>query len=58
MKVANIPVVVISADAMPKQIIKMLQLGAKDYLTKPLDISAFLRVLDRFLETEDDGRGR
>ncbi len=58
-KVADIPVVVISADAMPKQIIKMLQLGAKDYLTKPLDISAFLRVLDRFLEAEkEDSKGR
>lgn len=55
-KVADIPVVVISADAMPKQIIKMLQLGAKDYLTKPLDISAFLRVLDRFLENGEAGK--
>ncbi|MHA7110296.1 PAS domain S-box protein [Sunxiuqinia elliptica] len=55
-KLAGVPVVVISADAMPKQIIKMLQLGAKDYLTKPLDILAFLRVLDRFLENGEAGK--
>jgi len=46
----NIPVVVISADAMPNQIDHLLALGAKDYLTKPIEINSFLRVVDAFVK--------
>lgn len=46
LKTATIPVVVISADAMAKQIEKLLKTGAKDYLTKPLDVIEFLKVID------------
>ncbi len=46
----NIPVVVISADAMPHQKQKLLKLGAKDYLTKPLDIYSFIRVVESWLK--------
>jgi PAS domain S-box-containing protein len=45
----SIPVVVISADAMPKQIEKLLKAGARNYLTKPLEISAFLVEVDRWI---------
>jgi PAS domain S-box-containing protein len=45
----SIPVVVISADAMPKQIEKLYMSGAKSYLTKPLDIAAFLREVDKWI---------
>jgi PAS domain S-box-containing protein len=45
----NIPVVVISADAMPGQIDNLLKAGARDYLTKPIDIEVFLRVVDEWL---------
>ena len=45
----DIPVVVVSADATPKQIEKLMAAGAKDYLTKPLDVEQFLRTLDKFL---------
>jgi CheY-like chemotaxis protein len=41
-----IPVVIVSADAMPEKIDKIKLAGAKDYLTKPLDILEFLRVVD------------
>ena len=44
---AEIPVVVISADATPGTIDKMLRSGASAYLTKPLDISNLLEVVDR-----------
>ena len=40
------PVVVISADATPHQIKRLLKAGAIKYLTKPLDVTEFLRVLD------------
>jgi PAS domain S-box-containing protein len=46
---AAIPVVVVSADATARQIKRFRQLGADDYLTKPLDVSAFLAVLDERL---------
>ena len=45
----DIPVVVISADATSKQIEKLIAAGARDYLTKPLDVQQFLDTLDKFL---------
>lgn len=43
----GIPVVVISADAIPAQIERLLATGAHAYLTKPLDVKQFLSVLDQ-----------
>ena len=45
-KTSDIPVVIVSADATPCQIDRMLQAGAKDYLIKPLDIAKLLQVVD------------
>jgi PAS domain S-box-containing protein len=45
----DIPVVMVTADATPAQIQRLLDAGASDYLTKPLDIARFLRLLDQFL---------
>lgn len=45
----NIPVVVISADAMPQQLEKLRKAGARHYLTKPLDVSEFLKVIDEYI---------
>ncbi|MDQ2918484.1 MAG: ATP-binding protein, partial [Verrucomicrobiota bacterium] len=42
---AGIPVVVISADATARQIERLLSAGAHSYLTKPIDMSEFLRVV-------------
>jgi CheY-like chemotaxis protein len=42
----NIPVVVISADATARQIQRLMSAGARTYLTKPLDIREFFRVID------------
>ncbi|MBU0474482.1 MAG: response regulator [Bacteroidetes bacterium] len=44
----SIPVVILSADAMSAQIEKLLKAGVKDYLTKPIDIVEFLRIVDNF----------
>ncbi|MGZ4982715.1 MAG: ATP-binding protein [Chthoniobacterales bacterium] len=46
---AGIPVVVISADATSRQIERLLAAGARSYLTKPLDMTEFFRVIS---ETE------
>ena len=48
-KTRAIPVVVISADAMPQQLAKLLHAGARNYLTKPLDVPAFLREVDKWV---------
>ncbi|MCC5877239.1 MAG: PAS domain S-box protein, partial [Candidatus Sumerlaeia bacterium] len=47
---ANIPVVILSADATPGQVTRLLESGAADFITKPIDIVRFLGVLDRLLE--------
>ena len=40
-----IPVVIISADATARQIERLLTAGAHSYLTKPIDMAEFLRVV-------------
>jgi CheY-like chemotaxis protein len=47
---ARIPVVVISGDATPSQIERLLILGARNYLTKPFEVESFLAVVDEVLE--------
>jgi PAS domain S-box-containing protein len=42
----EIPVVIISADATSPQIKRLLSAGARAYLTKPLDIAEFFRVIE------------
>jgi CheY-like chemotaxis protein len=43
---AQTPVIVISADATPSQIERMLTAGARNYLTKPFEIRRFLCMFD------------
>jgi hypothetical protein len=45
-RTAGIPVVVVSADATPGQIDRLLAAGANSYLTKPLDIASILALFD------------
>jgi signal transduction histidine kinase/ActR/RegA family two-component response regulator len=49
----HIPVVVISADATVRQIKRLMALGARSYLTKPLDIGEFFRVVDETICKRD-----
>jgi CheY-like chemotaxis protein len=46
---AQMPVVVLSADATPSQIERLLGAGARNYLTKPFDIDPFLAVVDEMI---------
>jgi CheY-like chemotaxis protein len=46
---AKVPVVVLSADATPSQIERLLTAGARNYLTKPFDIDPFLAVVDEIV---------
>ncbi len=45
-QIASIPVIVVSADATPLNMERALTLGAKHYVTKPVDIAAFLALVD------------
>ena len=45
---AQIPVVILSANATPSYIERLLTAGARNYLTKPFDIDPFLAVIDEF----------
>ena len=55
----DIPVVILSADASPGQIQRLLDAGAHGYLTKPLDVPALLALVDdtapRVRERAPDG---
>jgi PAS domain S-box-containing protein len=45
----TIPVVVVSADAMPYQVNHAMTAGARDYITKPLEVVSFLKIIDSYL---------
>ncbi|MGA2580146.1 MAG: PAS domain S-box protein [Bryobacteraceae bacterium] len=47
---AHIPVVALSANAMPRDIEKGLQAGFFRYLTKPIKVNEFMQTLDAVLE--------
>jgi PAS domain S-box-containing protein len=49
----DIPVIVLSADATPRQIERLTKLGASRYLPKPLNIAELLEALDYFLQPEE-----
>ena len=48
-KIKNIPVLIVSADAMTKQIDILMKQGAKNYLVKPIDVDKFLEVVEEYL---------
>lgn len=46
----HIPVIIISADAMPNQISELESLGAAGYLTKPIEIKSFIDIIDTYIK--------
>lgn len=57
-RTAHIPIVIVSADATDRQVRRLLSQGAADYLTKPLDLNALSRTIERCLGgvPKSDGR--
>ena len=55
---AHIPVVALSANAMPRDIEKGLQAGFFRYLTKPIKITEFMQTLDLALEFAEQASGQ
>jgi PAS domain S-box-containing protein len=54
---ASIPIIVMSADATPSRIARLKIAGAVDYVTKPIDVSRFLTILDRWMDPEPPDTG-
>jgi CheY-like chemotaxis protein len=52
---AHIPVLAISANAMPYDIKKGLEAGFSGYITKPIDVNEFMETLNRALEYAENG---
>ena len=50
---SDIPVVVLSADATEGQKRRLMNAGATEYLTKPLDVARFLEILDEALGVKE-----
>ena len=50
---SKIPVVVLSADAMPRKVSNLLKAGAFEYLTKPIDVIAFLEIVDNIMKSKN-----
>ena len=46
---AHIPVVALTANAMPRDVARGIESGFHQYLTKPIDIDHFLEALDSAL---------
>ena len=53
----GIPVVVVSASAMPADVERLRGMGVDGYLTKPLNVRLFLDTVDEFLERARKARG-
>jgi PAS domain S-box-containing protein len=49
---AAIPVVIVSADATPHQIERLLSAGAVAYLTKPFELTELIDTIDRLIEDD------
>ena len=52
---AHIPVLAISANAMPHDVKKGLKAGLFRYLTKPINVTKFMDALDMALELAEKG---
>jgi PAS domain S-box-containing protein len=53
LRTAEIPVVILSADARPSLIKRLLGAGARAFLTKPLDVAELLALLDQVADERE-----
>src|SRR4029453_16421415 len=55
-RTAEIPVVILSADARPGLIQRLLEQGARSFLTKPLAVKELLEILDAVAAEREQAR--
>ena len=56
-ELADVPVIVVSADATTSRMQEALTLGAAHYVTKPVDLHRFLATLDATLDATESRWG-
>jgi CheY-like chemotaxis protein len=56
-RTAEVPVVILSADARPTLVDQLLAQGARAFLTKPLDVKELLELLDAVAGERDSRQG-
>lgn len=49
----HIPMMILSADALPETIVRLKQLGVADYMTKPLDVAGFIKKIRTLLQQDE-----
>ena len=54
---AHIPIIALSANAVPRDIERALKAGFSGYLTKPINVARFMTVLDEALESQRAASG-
>ncbi len=52
-RTASIPVVIVSSDAIDRQIQRLLEAGAAAYLSKPFDVRQFLETIDDLIREQN-----
>ena len=53
---AGVPVVILTADATPSRLEQLLEQGASDYVTKPIDVKRLLEIVGEQLPREGGAR--
>ncbi|MDT8377061.1 MAG: response regulator, partial [Mariprofundaceae bacterium] len=53
----HLPIIMLSANAMPEMIAECREAGADEYLTKPIETKKLIRVLDKFSQPEKEPGG-
>jgi DNA-binding response OmpR family regulator len=48
--------VMVSADATPRQVQRLLAAGARAYFTKPFDVRELMRLIDEILAEQEGAR--
>jgi len=49
----HIPTIILSADATPGQLKRLLDAGAREYITKPIDLSRFYQLVEETVPREE-----
>lgn len=52
-RLSNIPIMILSADALPETIARLIAAGVDDYMTKPLDVALFSRKVRELLQAQE-----
>jgi DNA-binding response OmpR family regulator len=53
-KYSAIPIMILSADALPETIARLISAGAAHYMTKPLDVALFNKKVRELIATKDE----